>query len=107
MLLSFVNDQLSLDLTTDSGSAESGQRRVANAAAAKPVGLERLLTAREVGQRLGLSTATVLDWFEAGRLPGFRLGGRVGGPVRFDEVDVARLLASWRVGPAPAGQPSA
>ena len=107
MLPSFVNDQLSLDLTAHSSKAESGERRAANAAPVVPVRLERLLTAREVGQRLGLSTATVLDWFEAGRLPGFRLGGRVGGPVRFDEVDVLRLLASWRVGPAPAGQASA
>jgi excisionase family DNA binding protein len=50
---------------------------------------DRLLTAREVAEWLGLSSSTVLDWFEAGRLPGFRLG-RVGGPVRFrqDEIDV-------------------
>ena len=75
MLPSFVNDQLSLDLTTHSGTAESGERREANAAAARPVGLEQLLTAREVGQRLGLSTATVLDWFEA---DAFRASGSVG-----------------------------
>ena len=78
MLPNFVNDQLSLDLTADSRQAESGERRAAITAPAMPVRLERLLTAREVGQRLGLSTATVL-----------------------------RLLASWRVGPAPAAQPSA
>jgi hypothetical protein len=50
---------------------------------------ERLLTARELGELLGLSTTTVLDRFEAGDLPGFRLfagvdrRGRPTGPVRF------------------------
>jgi excisionase family DNA binding protein len=44
---------------------------------------ERLLTARKLAVYLGVSPGTVLDWFEAGRLPGFRLGGRKGGPVRF------------------------
>lgn len=48
---------------------------------------ERLLRAREVGQRLGMSTAWVLDRWEAGELPGFKLPG---GAVRFDpdEIDV-------------------
>jgi len=31
---------------------------------------ERLLRACEVADLLGISTSTVLDWFEAGRLPG-------------------------------------
>jgi excisionase family DNA binding protein len=37
---------------------------------------ERLLTARELAELLGLSAGTVLDRFEHGDLPGFRLGGR-------------------------------
>jgi excisionase family DNA binding protein len=35
---------------------------------------ERLLTAQEVADLLGLSPATVLDRFERGDLPGFRFG---------------------------------
>ena len=62
---------------------------------------ERLLTARELGEVLGLSTATVLDRFEAGDLPGFRLFGRKGGPVRFREAEVLEVLESWRFGVRP------
>jgi excisionase family DNA binding protein len=56
---------------------------------------ERLLTAAELAERLALSTSTVLDWFEAGRLPGFKLG-RV---VRFRESEVLEWLEEQRVGP--------
>jgi excisionase family DNA binding protein len=38
---------------------------------------ERLLTARELGELLGFAPATIVDWFEAGKLPGFRIGGRL------------------------------
>jgi excisionase family DNA binding protein len=62
--------------------------------------MSRLLTARELGELLGLSTATVLDWWEAGRLPGFRLGGRKGGPVRFRLSEVEAQLEEWRYGPS-------
>jgi excisionase family DNA binding protein len=61
---------------------------------------EPLLNARQLGELLGLSTATVLDWFEADRLPGFRLGGRKGGPVRFRRSEVEAVLEGWRVGPS-------
>ena len=67
---------------------------------------ERLLTARELAEYLGLSSATVLDWFEAGRLPGFRLGGRKGGPVRFRLVEVEAVLEGWRIGPGAGGEVS-
>ena len=53
---------------------------------------ERLVSARELAGLLGLSTATVLDWFEADRLPGFKLGGRA---VRFL---AERAGATTRVG---------
>jgi excisionase family DNA binding protein len=56
---------------------------------------ERLLTAAELATRLAHSTSTVLDWFEAGRLPGFKLG-RV---VRFRESEVLDWLEAQRVGP--------
>jgi excisionase family DNA binding protein len=68
---------------------------------------ERLVTARELATLLGLSPATVLDWFEADRLPGFRLGGAKGGPVRFRESEVLRVMESWRVGPTVDQQPVA
>lgn len=58
---------------------------------------ERLLTARELATVLGLSPATVLDRFEAGDLPGFRLFGRKGGPVRFRESEILAALEGWRV----------
>jgi excisionase family DNA binding protein len=61
---------------------------------------ERLLTASELAERLALSTSTVLDWFEAGRLPGFKLG-RV---VRFRESEVLDWLESQRVGPEVGGR---
>ena len=60
---------------------------------------ENLLTAHELADYLGLSSATVLDWFEGGRLPGFRLGGRKGGPVRFRLAEVEAVLEGWRIGP--------
>lgn len=61
---------------------------------------ERLLTAAELAELLALSTSTVLDWFEASRLPGFKLG-RV---VRFRESDVLMWLETHRVGPSVGGE---
>lgn len=61
---------------------------------------DRLLTAAELGELLGLATATVLDRFERGDLPGFRLFGRKGGPVRFRLSEIEAALEGWRVGEA-------
>ena len=58
---------------------------------------ERLLTAAETAELLGLSPATVLDRFQAGDLPGFRLFGRKGGPVRFRLSEIEAQLEEWRV----------
>ena len=55
---------------------------------------DRLLRAREVADLLGLSPATVLDWFEDGRLPGFKLSSRA---VRFRESEVMAWLEERRV----------
>jgi predicted DNA-binding transcriptional regulator AlpA len=67
---------------------------------------ERLLTARELGELLGLATATVLDRFERGDLPGFRLyGGKIGAPVRFRWSEVEAMLERGRCGPAPCRAP--
>ncbi len=48
----------------------------------------RLLTAREVADRLGLTTETVLVWVRQGRLPAFRLGRA----IRFREADLDAWL---------------
>jgi len=61
---------------------------------------ERLLTARDLAEILGLSPSTVLDRFEAGELPGFSLWGKKGGPVRFRESEILATLEGWRVGDA-------
>lgn len=68
---------------------------------------DRLLTARELADYLGLSNATVLDWFEAGKLPGFRLGAKVGAPVRFRRSEVEAWLEEGRCGPALDRRPEA
>jgi excisionase family DNA binding protein len=65
---------------------------------------ERLLTAAELAELLGLSPATVLDRWERGDLPGYRLFGRKGGPVRFRLSEIETTLQSWRVnGPGAGG----
>jgi excisionase family DNA binding protein len=58
---------------------------------------EQLVTAADVAELLDVSAGTVLDWFEAGRLPGFRLGGSKGGRVRFRASEVLEALEGWRV----------
>jgi predicted DNA-binding transcriptional regulator AlpA len=62
---------------------------------------ERLLCAREVAELLGLSPATVLDRFEAGDLPGFKLYGKRSGPVRFRWSEIETALETWRGADAP------
>ena len=61
---------------------------------------DRLLTAYEVGDLLGFSPGTILDWFEARRLPGFKLGRA----VRFRESEVLAWVESQRVGPGAGGE---
>jgi excisionase family DNA binding protein len=55
---------------------------------------DRLIRAREVAELLGLSSSTVLDWFESGRLPGFKLSSRA---VRFRESEVVAWLEERHV----------
>jgi excisionase family DNA binding protein len=57
---------------------------------------QRLLTARQVGDWLGVSTATVLRRWRAGELPGYRLDSNV---LRFDAADVEAYLRSRRNDP--------
>lgn len=49
---------------------------------------ERLLTADEVAERLGLTTETVLVWVRRGELPAFRLGRA----IRFREHELDAWL---------------
>ena len=68
---------------------------------------EQLLTAAEVAELLSLSPCTVLDRFQAGELPGFRLFGRKGGPVRFRLSEIEAVLGPWRLnGPGAGGEVS-
>jgi predicted DNA-binding transcriptional regulator AlpA len=55
----------------------------------------RLLTAREVGELVGLSTETILRRYRAGEIPGFRLASNV---LRFDPVEIEAWLSRCRRG---------
>lgn len=55
--------------------------------------IERLLTARELAELLGFAAGTVVDWAEAGRVPCFKVGGR----LRFRESEVLAWLEARRV----------
>ena len=59
---------------------------------------ERLVNAATLAEYLGVSTGTVLDWWEAGTLPGFKLGRA----VRFRPSEVEPWLENCRRGPAPS-----
>jgi excisionase family DNA binding protein len=68
----------------------------------------RLLTAREVAERLGFSTETILRWARRGELPAIRLPG---GAIRFRESDLEWWLASRATitdtGPVTKARPGA
>jgi len=53
---------------------------------------ERLVTARELGELLGLAPGTVLDKWERGELPGFKIGRA----VRFDPEEILALTRRER-----------
>jgi excisionase family DNA binding protein len=53
---------------------------------------ERLLTSRELAEVLGFSSSTIQDWYEAGKIPGFRIGGR----LRFRPSEVEAWLETKR-----------
>jgi excisionase family DNA binding protein len=56
--------------------------------------IEPLFTARQLGEILGYSAATVVDWAEAGKVPCFKIGGR----LRFRESEVLAWLETKRAG---------
>ena len=53
----------------------------------------RLLSAREVGELVGLSTESVLRRWRAGEIPGFRLASNV---LRCDPVEIDEWLQGLR-----------
>ncbi len=65
----------------------------------------RLLTARQVADRLGVSAETVLRWTRRGQLPAFRLPG---GALRYRDVDLAVWFAEKATSrPRPVGEAAA
>jgi excisionase family DNA binding protein len=63
--------------------------------------IEPLLSAGEVADLLGFSAATIVDWAEAGKLPAFKLGGR----LRFRESEVDAWLEERRHGSTTRREP--
>jgi excisionase family DNA binding protein len=55
---------------------------------------ERLLNARELGEILGFQAGTIVDCAEAGKVPAFRIGGR----LRFRISEVEAWLETKRAG---------
>jgi excisionase family DNA binding protein len=51
--------------------------------------MDRLLTVRELAERLGISAGTAYHWISQGRLPCVRFSSRC---VRFRESDLQQLL---------------
>ena len=62
---------------------------------------DRLVTARELADYLGLSPSTILDMWERGQLPGFKIGRA----VRFRPSEVEVWLEGCRRGPRPSHRP--
>jgi len=63
------------------------------------VSLEPLLTARQVTDLLGFSAGTVVDWAEQGRIPAFKVGGR----LRFRLSEVEAWIERQRMDRATVG----
>jgi nitrogen PTS system EIIA component len=61
---------------------------------------DRLLTARDLGEYLGFSAATIVDWAERGTVPAFKLGGR----LRFRLSEVEAWLEQSRLKGPDAGR---
>jgi excisionase family DNA binding protein len=55
--------------------------------------LEPLLTAKALSDLLCVSANTVLDWFQSGRIPGYKLHS---GAVRFRESEIVEWLEGQR-----------
>lgn len=58
--------------------------------------IESMLTAAELAEILGFSPGTVVDWAEAGKIPCFKVGGR----LRFRESEILDWLEDCRREPS-------
>jgi excisionase family DNA binding protein len=63
---------------------------------------QRLLTVREVAERLRASPETVRRWLRRGKLRGFRPGGTKLG-YRVPEAELQRFLSQWNHNHRPPG----
>jgi excisionase family DNA binding protein len=63
----------------------------------------RLLTARELGEAIGVSAETVLRWTRQGELPAIRLPGTARGRLRYRPEDVDAWLEQHGTGAASRG----
>jgi excisionase family DNA binding protein len=62
----------------------------------------RLLTAREVADRLGFSVDTILRWTREGRLPAHRISGSERGRLRYFEDELDAVIAERATMATPA-----
>ncbi len=62
---------------------------------------DQLLTAAKLADYLGFSASTILDMWERGDLPGFKIGRA----VRFRPAEVEAWLEGCRRGPVPSQRP--
>jgi excisionase family DNA binding protein len=60
----------------------------------------RLLTAREVAERLAVTSETILRWTRRGELPAFCLPG---GAIRYDEAELDTWLGERATGATDRG----
>lgn len=65
--------------------------------------LERLWTVADVAEYIGVTERTVRTWQRTRRLPFLRIGGA----VRFREVDVVSWVVQFEESSAERGRPSA
>jgi excisionase family DNA binding protein len=54
---------------------------------------DRLVTAAELGETLGFTAGTIVDWAERGTISAFKLGGR----LRFRESEIHQWLEEQRL----------
>jgi excisionase family DNA binding protein len=64
------------------------------------VNREPYVTARDVAEHLGFSPGWVQDHFEAGKLPGYKIGGK----LRFKMSEIEAHMQGLRQGPAASSR---
>lgn len=67
--------------------------------------MSKLLTARQVADRLSIYVDTVRKWTREGKLKGFKIGNGPNGSIRYRESDIEEWIDSSAF-PISAEQPS-